>query len=94
MLKMLLKESSAYALLTVELRQASVKGATEGELSLRSAHSGAETINIKPVLKVLLKESSAYTLLTVELRQASVKGATEGELSLRSAHSGAETSQC
>ena len=43
MLKVLLKESSAYALLTVELRQASVKDATEGELSLRSTHSGAET---------------------------------------------------
>ena len=43
MLKALLKVSSAYALLTVELRQASVKGAAKGELSLLSAHGGAET---------------------------------------------------
>ena len=32
MLKALLKVSSAYALLTVELRQASVKGAAKGDL--------------------------------------------------------------
>ena len=40
MLKVLLKVSSAY---TLELRQASVKGAAKGELSLHSAHGGPET---------------------------------------------------
>ena len=43
MLKVPSAVGSAYALLTVELRQASVKGAVSGGLSLRSAHSGAET---------------------------------------------------
>ena len=43
MLKVLLKVSSAYTLLTVDLRQASVKGAAKGELSLHSAHGGPET---------------------------------------------------
>ena len=43
MLKVPSAVSSADALPTVELRQASVKGAVSGELSLRSAHSGAET---------------------------------------------------
>ena len=43
MLKVPLAVSSADALLMVELRQASVKGVVSGELSLRSAHGGAET---------------------------------------------------
>ena len=43
MLKVLLKVSSAYTLLMVDLRQVSVKGAAKYELSLHSAHGGAET---------------------------------------------------
>ena len=61
MLKVLLKESSAYALLTVELRQASVKGATEGELSLHSAPVELRQASVKGATEGELSLHSAHS---------------------------------